>query len=146
MAKKKEFDLIENPEAAVEAGLNKVETFVQKHKEKIIVSESVCYQRSGLSRPEMEPRLFSVNRRHGACPLCDVLGKELKLETDLVVTDKNMSLASGASSAWPNKISGLYMQTIKSLAKYYKFSVDKPFNKLTNEIQEIILLERVITK
>jgi excinuclease ABC subunit A len=111
----------------------------EKPNEKIIFSERFSCPVSGFSIPEIEPRLFSFNSPHGACPLCDGLGKELKFDTDLVVPDKNISLASGAISAWPNKISGLYMQTIKSLAKYYKFSVDKPFNKLTNEIQEIIL-------
>ena len=111
----------------------------EKPNEKIIFSERFSCPISGFSIPEIEPRLFSFNSPHGACPLCDGLGKELKFDTDLVVPDKNISLASGAISAWPNKISGLYMQTIKSLAKYYKFSVDKPFNKLTNEIQEIIL-------
>ena len=111
----------------------------EKPDEKIIFSERFSCPVSGFSIPEIEPRLFSFNSPHGACPLCDGLGKELKFDTDLVVPDKNISLASGAISAWPNKISGLYMQTIKSLAKYYKFSVDKPFNKLTNEIQEIIL-------
>ena len=119
-------------------GLASIEA-LEKPDEKIIFSERFSCPVSGFSIPEIEPRLFSFNSPHGACPLCDGLGKELKFDTDLVVPDKNISLASGAISAWPNKISGLYMQTIKSLAKYYKFSVDKPFNKLTNEIQEIIL-------
>ena len=119
-------------------GLASIEA-LEKPDEKIIFSERFSCPVSGFSIPEIEPRLFSFNSPHGACPLCDGLGKELKFDTDLVVPDKNISLASGAISAWHNKISGLYMQTIKSLAKYYKFSVDKPFNKLTNEIQEIIL-------
>ena len=119
-------------------GLASIESS-EKPDQKLIFSERFSCPVSGFSIPEIEPRLFSFNSPHGACPLCDGLGKELKFDTDLVVPDKNVSLASGAISAWPNKISGLYMQTIKSLAKYYKFSVDKPFNKLTNEIQEIIL-------
>jgi len=119
-------------------GLASIETS-EKPYQKIVFSERFSCPVSGFSIPEIEPRLFSFNSPHGACPICDGLGKELKFDIDLVVPDKNASLASGAISAWPNKISGLYMQTIKSLANYYKFSVDKPFSKLTKDIQKTIL-------
>ena len=51
---------------------------------------------SGFTIPEIEPRLFSFNNPHGACPACDGLGEQLKIDTNLIISDDKLSLNKGA--------------------------------------------------
>ena len=107
--------------------------------ERMLFSEKFACPVSGFTISEIEPRLFSFNSPHGACPVCDGLGKELKFDPGLVIPDETKSLAGGAIAAWPNKTSGLYMQTIKALSEHYGFKVDKPFKSLANGAKEVVL-------
>ena len=94
---------------------------------------------SGFTIPEIEPRLFSFNNPFGACPACDGLGEQLKIDPALVVPETDKSLAEGAIAPWGKSASPLQEQTIKSLAKKYKFSVDAPWIKLPEKVRDIIL-------
>jgi excinuclease ABC subunit A len=94
---------------------------------------------SGFTIPEIEPRLFSFNNPFGACPACDGLGEQLKIDPALVVPETDKSLAEGAIAPWGKSASPLQEQTIKSLAKKYKFSVDVAWNKLPEKVQNILL-------
>ncbi|WP_409433764.1 excinuclease ABC subunit UvrA [Litorimonas sp. RW-G-Af-16] len=107
--------------------------------ERMLFSEKFACPVSGFTISEIEPRLFSFNNPHGACPVCDGLGKELKFDPNLVIPDDSRSLAGGAIAAWPNKTSGLYMQTIKALSKHYGFKVDMPFAELSEGAQNVVL-------
>ncbi|WP_026940687.1 excinuclease ABC subunit UvrA [Hellea balneolensis] len=107
--------------------------------ERMLFSEKFACPVSGFTISEIEPRLFSFNSPHGACPVCDGLGKELKFDPGLVIPDTTKSLAGGAIAAWPNKTSGLYMQTIKALSEHYGFKVDKPFKNLADGAKDVVL-------
>ncbi len=113
---------------------------------RIIFSEKFACPVSGFTISEIEPRLFSFNNPFGACPTCDGLGKELKFDAGLVVPDERKSLAGGAILPWSKKPDGLYMQTLKALAKHYDFKVDTPFEKLSAKAQEVVLFGTKGTK
>ena len=107
--------------------------------ERMLFSEKFACPVSGFTISEIEPRLFSFNSPHGACPVCDGLGKELKFDPGLVIPDETKSIAGGAIAAWPNKTSGLYMQTIEALSKHYGFKTDKPFKALPKGAKDVVL-------
>ena len=107
--------------------------------ERMLFSEKFACPVSGFTISEIEPRLFSFNSPHGACPVCDGLGKELKFDPGLVIPDERKSIAGGAIAAWPNKTSGLYMQTIKALSRHYGFKVDTPFKSLADGAKDVVL-------
>ncbi|MGJ8564001.1 MAG: excinuclease ABC subunit UvrA [Alphaproteobacteria bacterium] len=107
--------------------------------ERTLFSEKFACPVSGFTLSEIEPRLFSFNNPHGACPSCDGLGKELKFDPDLVVPDMSKSLTNGVIAAWPKKSSGLYMQTLAAISEHYGFSVETPWNALSDGAKEVIL-------
>ncbi|CAM3792328.1 excinuclease ABC subunit UvrA [Litorimonas haliclonae] len=113
---------------------------------RILFSEKFACPVSGFTISEIEPRLFSFNNPFGACPTCDGLGKELKFDAGLVVPDERRSLAGGAILPWSKKPDGLYMQTLKALAKHYDFKVDTPFEKLSAKAKEVVLFGTKGTK
>ncbi len=92
----------------------------------------------GYSLEELEPRLFSFNAPHGACPKCDGLGMLQVFDADRVVHHPELSLAAGAIRSWDKK-NPYYWHFIASLAKHYGFDTDKPWNKLSKKVQELIL-------
>ncbi len=94
---------------------------------------------SGFSIPEIEPRLFSFNNPFGACPSCDGLGEQLKIDAAMIVPDKDIGLLDGAIAPWAKSTSPYQTQTLQALAAHYKFDLTKPWNKLPERIQDIIL-------
>jgi excinuclease ABC subunit A len=94
---------------------------------------------SGFSIPEIEPRLFSFNNPFGACPSCDGLGEQLKIDAAMIVPDKDLGLLDGAIAPWAKSTSPYQTQTLQALAAHYRFDLTKPWNKLPEKIQDIIL-------
>jgi excinuclease ABC subunit A len=94
---------------------------------------------SGFSIEEIEPRLFSFNSPHGACPHCDGLGVESFFDPALVIPDERRSLAEGAVAPWANSQSPYYEQTIESLAKHFKASLRTKWQDLPAKFQDAIL-------
>lgn len=107
--------------------------------ERILFSEKFACPVSGFTISEIEPRLFSFNNPHGACPVCDGLGKELKFDPGLVVPHRDRSLAGGAIAPWSKTPSSLYMQTLKALSEHYSFDIDAPFDDLPDGAQQVVL-------
>ncbi len=87
---------------------------------------------------ELEPRLFSFNSPLGACPRCDGLGSISFFDPKRVVAFPQLSLASGAIKGWDRR-NQFYFQLLQSLAKHVGFDVDKPFAKLSEKVQALIL-------
>ena len=108
---------------------------------RIVFSEKFACPVSGFTIAEIEPRLFSFNAPQGACPACDGLGEKLYFDPQLVVPNENLSLKKGAIVPWAksNPPSPYYMQVLASLAKAYDFSLDTPWNQLTEEQRATIL-------
>ncbi|RCL86515.1 excinuclease ABC subunit UvrA [Hyphomonas sp.] len=94
---------------------------------------------SGFTIPEIEPRLFSFNNPFGACPTCDGLGQQLKVDAGLVVPDKDLDLLNGAIAPWAKSTSPYQTQTLQALSAHYRFDLKKPWNTLSEDIHQMIL-------
>ena len=90
------------------------------------------------SLPELEPRLFSFNNPMGACPDCDGLGQITFFDPKRVVAHPTLSLAAGAVKGWDRR-NQFYFQMLQSLAAYYEFDIDTPFEELPEKIRKLIL-------
>ena len=94
---------------------------------------------SGFTIEEIEPRLFSFNSPHGACPKCDGLGTESFFDPALVVPDERLPLAGGAIAPWTGASSPYYDQTLASLARHFKVSTRTPWSELPQTVRDAIL-------
>jgi len=94
---------------------------------------------SGFTIEEIEPRLFSFNSPHGACPVCDGLGHETYFDPHLVVPDEQRALGEGAVAPWINAQSPYYDQTLASLAKHFGIKMTTAWEKLPEGVREAIL-------
>jgi len=108
-------------------------------KEQTLFSEKFACPVSGFTIPEIEPRLFSFNSPHGACPNCDGLGVKLYVDPDLVVPDPTKSIEDGAIEPWSGGFAPFYLQAMESVAKHYGFKTTVPWNKLKQEHKNYIL-------
>jgi excinuclease ABC subunit A len=92
----------------------------------------------GISLPELEPRLFSFNSPHGACPACTGLGIKLEFDPDRVIPDKSISFNEGGCIPY-NPEAAWFHSRFEALAKHYKFSLDTPFGELPETVLRVIL-------
>jgi len=92
----------------------------------------------GISVPEPEPRNFSFNSPHGACPTCTGIGSQLVVDGDLVVPDPSLSLREGAIAAW-SRSQFFYPELLETVSKYFGIDMDKPWSKLTKQQQNVLL-------
>src|SRR3984957_13009348 len=106
---------------------------------RLLFSEKFACPVSGFTISEIEPRLFSFNNPFGACPSCDGLGFKLFFDPELVVPDERLSLRDGAVVPWAHSSSQYYAQTLESLARHYKFTLDTKWKDLPKKVQDAIL-------
>ncbi|MCS6723678.1 excinuclease ABC subunit UvrA [Proteus mirabilis] len=106
--------------------------------EDIVFSANFACPICGYSMSELEPRLFSFNNPAGACPTCDGLGVQQFFDPDLVIQNREISLAGGAIKGWDRR-NFYYFQMLRSLGEHYHFDVEAPFNSLPDKIQKVIL-------
>ena len=111
--------------------------------ETVTFSDSYSCPDCGISIDEIEPRSFSFNNPFGACPVCTGLGFKHEFDVDLMIPDKKRSLNDGAiavlgwqSSGDPKSFSHA---VLKSLSEEYNFSLDTPWNELSEEAKKVIL-------
>ncbi|MEQ8696728.1 MAG: excinuclease ABC subunit UvrA, partial [Bauldia litoralis] len=107
--------------------------------ERLIFSEKFACPVSGFTIAEIEPRLFSFNNPYGACPVCDGLGSERTVDAALVVPDDSLTLRKNAIAPWGKAQSPYYLQTLESLARHYRFSLEAPWSKLPEAARQAIL-------
>jgi excinuclease ABC subunit A len=107
--------------------------------ERTVFSSRFACPVSGFSIEEIEPRLFSFNSPHGACPVCDGLGVESFFDPHLVVPDERRSLADGAIAPWTGAQSPYYDQTLQSLARHFKIATRTPWQDLPQNARDAIL-------
>jgi excinuclease ABC subunit A len=95
----------------------------------------------GISIPEIEPRTFSFNSPHGACPECTGLGTKMELDPDLIMPNPRLSLAEGAVQPWAKSgtSSPYYFSLLAGAAERYGFDVNTPVGELTDEQRDKIL-------
>ena len=106
-------------------------------------SEHLACPEHSISIPEIEPRTFSFNTPHGACPDCQGLGTKLEIDPDRIIPDRERSLTDGAiiSMEWsgPKEEGGYYWQSLVNAAKAFHIDLNKPVNELTKEQLDIVL-------
>lgn len=107
--------------------------------EQVKFSEHHACPICGFSIEKLEPRMFSFNSPFGACSDCDGLGTKLSVDIDLVIPDKSLTLEKGAILPWEPISSNYYPTLLKQACKHFNISMKKPFEKLTEEEQYIIL-------
>ncbi len=111
---------------------------VEGHAEEIQMSQDYACPYDGTSVPEPEPRNFSFNSPHGACPTCTGLGSQLVVDGDLVVPDPSLSLKEGAIAAW-SKSQFFYPELLETVSKYFGIDMDKPWKSLTKPQRDVLL-------
>jgi len=109
----------------------------------LFYSESLACPEHGVSLPEIEPRNFSFNTPHGACPECQGLGFRQEIDPGLIIPDDNLSLNDGAISAmeWNDARENrkYYWQMLNAAAKAFKIDMDKPICDLTEKELDVVL-------
>ncbi len=109
----------------------------QTSEERVFSARHAC-PHCGYSLPELEPRLFSFNNPAGACPGCDGLGIKEFFDPERVIREPELSLPSGAIRGWDRR-NAFYFQLLESLARHFKFDLDKPFKALPRHVRDVIL-------
>ena len=108
----------------------------------ILFSQNYACEDCGISIEELSPRMFSFNNPFGACPTCTGLGSQLKVDPDLIIPNKELSILDGAitASGWNNikgdSISRMYFD---ALSKKYGFKLTTPVKDLPEEVMDVIL-------
>lgn len=108
--------------------------------EQLLFSENFACPDHGVSLPELQPRIFSFNAPHGACPRCTGLGSQQEIDPDLLVPDPSLSIGDGALVPWSvGGSSGFYEAVIQAIADRYEIDTSKPWSGLTEAEQDRFL-------
>ena len=109
--------------------------------EEMLFSQNYACPDHGVSIGELEPRMFSFNNPYGACEKCTGVGTFMKVDPDLIVPDRSLSIRGGAikASGWYFGESGTIAQMYyEALAEHYGFSLDTPFSELSEQAKDVI--------
>ncbi len=106
---------------------------------KEVYSSNFSCPESGFTIDEIEPRIFSFNNPAGACDKCDGLGNAVAFDLKLIVPDENVTFRDGAIAPWTVNTSKLYIQTLQSLGKHYKFDIDDKFSDISEDVKQKLL-------
>ena len=109
--------------------------------EDITFSQNYACPEHGVSVEELTPRMFSFNNPFGACKKCTGLGVFMKIDPDLIIPDKRLSISKGGlkASGWAMEGSTIAAMYMKGLAQHYGFSLDTPIGELPDEIVDVLL-------
>jgi len=107
--------------------------------EELVFSETYACADCGISMAELTPRMFSFNSPYGACPECGGLGTKIYFDENLVVPDAELSIREGAIAPWDRRNSLYFCQMLESLSRHYGFDINTPFNKLSDDIRDVLL-------
>ena len=107
--------------------------------EEILMSEIYACPECDFSLPELEPRMFSFNAPYGACDDCKGLGIKLKIDEDLIIPDRDLSINRGAIIPLNNNDSNIFFTNLEATCQFYNIDMNKPIKKLTRAELDIIL-------
>ncbi len=130
--------LAESFETAIRLGEGRAVVLQMDTDEEILFSSKFACPVCNHALPELEPRLFSFNNPAGACPSCDGLGVEQFFDPQRIVQFPSLSLASGAIKGWDSR-NQFYYQMLNSLAAYYDFPIELPWEELPEEARQRVL-------
>ncbi len=108
--------------------------------EELTFSERFACPEHGVSLPELQPRIFSFNSPHGACPRCHGLGAQQEVDPDMLVPDPSLSIGEGALVPWSTGSSSFYEAVIQGIADKWELDLDKPWQDLTEDRAEPVPL------
>jgi excinuclease ABC subunit A len=120
-------------------GLVAIDVVDEADPRSMLFSERFACPDHGVSLPELQPRIFSFNSPHGACPRCTGLGAQQEIDPDLLVPDPTVSIEEGALVPWSVGNSGFYESVIQAIADRYEIPLDEPWENLSNEEQDLFL-------
>src|SRR4051794_25983649 len=126
---------------ALADGIIDVETVPRDGSQPVLTtySERFACLHCGISMPELEPRSFSFNSPHGACPRCTGLGSQMEIDPELVVPDPSLSLSEGAILPWSSGATTYYDQITQAIAERYEIDLDRPWEDLSEEQRDFFL-------
>ncbi|MEA2381248.1 MAG: excinuclease subunit [Solirubrobacteraceae bacterium] len=125
---------------ALADGMVEIETVPREgDAEVLLYSEKFACPDHGPVIPELEPRIFSFNSPHGACPRCTGLGSQMEIDPELVVPDPSLSIGEGALAPWATSSSQYYEQITQAIAEKYKIDLEAPWESLADEARELFL-------
>jgi excinuclease ABC subunit A len=104
-----------------------------------LYSEKFACPDHGPVIPELEPRIFSFNSPHGACPRCTGLGSQMEIDPELVVPDSSLSIGEGAIAPWAGSSSQYYEQITQAIAERYGIDLEAPWRDLDDDQQDLFL-------
>jgi excinuclease ABC subunit A len=131
--------LTQSVETAIQLADGLVEVDLVDTGEQRTYSERFACTEHGVSLPELQPRIFSFNAPHGACPRCTGLGSQQEIDPDLLVPDSSLSIDDGALVPWAVGGSGFYESVIQAIADRYEIPTDVAWAELTSEQQDRFL-------
>jgi excinuclease ABC subunit A len=107
--------------------------------EPMTFSENLLCPEHGIGLPELEPRVFSFNSPHGACPRCTGLGSQQEIDPELVIPDPTLSISEGAVAPWPVGHNGYYEGIVQGLAEHYGIDLEMPWQDLSERERDLVL-------
>ncbi|PIZ98332.1 MAG: excinuclease ABC subunit UvrA [Candidatus Komeilibacteria bacterium CG_4_10_14_0_2_um_filter_37_10] len=133
--------LVDSLEKAIDLGDGLLTVHNSSAEKDYVFSQHLACAKCDINLPPLEPRNFSFNSPHGACPDCTGLGTKLEVDAELIIPNKKLTLAQGAIRPWSRTAANQtwYYKIIEAVAKAYKFSVNVPVDKLSKKQMEVIL-------
>ncbi len=133
--------LTDSIETALELGDQTVIANLPDTGEDMLFSERLSCAYCQISLPEFEPRSFSFNSPHGACPTCQGLGVQLEVDPDLVVPNQDLSLEESALEPWSNgrDREGYYWQLLEGVVKAFRIDMEIPWRELPEDHKQVLL-------
>src|SRR6476469_8145086 len=107
--------------------------------QELTFSEKFACPEHGVGLPELQPRIFSFNSPHGACPRCTGLGAQQEIDPDLLVPDPTLSIGEGALVPWSTGGASFYEAVIQGIADKWELDLEKPWQDMTAEEQDLFL-------
>ena len=123
----------------VSEGIASIAVQTNGKEETVSFSQSLACTYDGISFEELAPRNFSFNSPYGACTTCDGLGIRLEVDPELVVPDKDLTLAEGAMAPWAGSRLEYWPRVLEALADAHGFSLNTPWRKLPADAREVLL-------
>jgi excinuclease ABC subunit A len=102
-------------------------------------SEKFACPEHGPSIAELEPRIFSFNSPHGACPRCTGLGSQMEIDPELIVPDPSLSIGEGAILPWSSSSSNYYDEITNAIAERYEVDLEAPWEELPEDQRDLFL-------
>ncbi len=109
-------------------------------KEEKLFSQNYACEVCNIAIEELSPRMFSFNSPFGKCPTCDGLGELKRLDPDLIIPNKNLSIREGAIDPWKNSNGDtLYYDIVEAASKHFGFNTNSPVSQLDDNVMELLL-------